>query len=923
MVSFLLDNSLGAWWAAHRIGETDWVNAKTEEELRTKAALPHLPLTYLRFAKQDNGNWAPASGIFENWPTNLSEFKVIDPCCGSGHFLVAVLLTLVPIRMELESLTAREAVDRVLSENVNGLELDRRCVELAAFAVALTAWKYPNAGGYRSLPDLNIACSGLSVSGAKDEWKQLSLGKHDLRLALDWMHDAFAAAPTLGSLLDPAKVGASKIVSWKDLSSLLEQALKQEQTAEQKEAAVVAHGLAKASMLLAGQYNLVVTNVPYLARGKQDSILRDFCEAHYPDAKNDLATVFLQRCLELCRKGGTTSIVLPQNWLFLTSYKKLREKLLQRETWHVIARLGSGAFETISGEVVKAVLVTMSRGVQSGNEIHTPVTDLRTSSSTVKSPASMIRGLDVSEPRSTTDKAAALLTAEIKGVGQARQLQSPDARVTFDDLAGGELLSKYATAYWGQGTGDFARFGRYQWEVCPLTDDWDLGQTTIEKINHFSGRIHIVFWQKGKGELVRLAEELRHRLKNIHYRGAEAWGKTGISVTMMSALKVTLYTGQIFDGNCGSIIPKDPKVLPAIWCFCSSLEYNAAVRQIDQSLKVTNATLVKVPFDLGYWTQIANEKYPNGLPKPYSDDPTQWIFHGHPSWSEQPLQVAVVRLLGHRWPAELDETMELSVEARDLVNKSAELLAFADDDGIACIPSVRGEASAADRLHNLLATAYGDHWTSDKLAELLQRSEHGDKTLESWLREKFFTQHCQVFQHRPFIWHIWDGLRDGFAALVNYHKLDRKLLESLIYTYLGDWITRQKQDIERGIDGAQEKLSAAEQLQKRLELILQGESPYDIFIRWKAINQHPIGWEPDVNDGVRVNIRPFLTADVSMKGAGVLRDKPNINWNKDRGQDPESAPWYHLFKGDRINDHHLTLAEKLASRKHAITQVHS
>ncbi len=76
-----------------------------------------------------------------------------------------------------------------------------------------------------------------------------------------------------------------------------------------------------------------------------------------------------------------------------------------------------------------------------------------------------------------------------------------------------------------------------------------------------------------------------------------------------------------------------------------------------------------------------------------------------------------------------------------------------------------------------------------------------------------------------------------------------------------------------------------------------------------------MGWDPDINDGVRVNIRPFmLVGDVGKKGAGVLRDKPNIKWGKDRGKDPPDTPWYHLFNGDRINDHHLTLAEKQAAR---------
>ena len=325
--------------------------------------------------------------------------------------------------------------------------------------------------------------------------------------------------------------------------------------------------------------------------------------------------------------------------------------------------------------------------------------------------------------------------------------------------------------------------------------------------------------------------------------------------------------------------------------------------------------MLKVPFDLDYWTIIAEEKYPNGLPKPYSDDTTQWIFHGQPAQSDQPLQVAVARLLGYRWPAELDAEMELSNEARTWVYESETLLSLADDDGIVCIPPVRGEASASDRLFNLLVAAYGDDWSNDTLAQLLKQADHTDKSLETWLREKFFTQHCKLFQHRPFIWHIWDGLPDGFAALVNYHKLDAKLLETLIYTYLGDWIKDQKHYVSKEVDGAQEKLAAGEALKKKLELILIGEAPYDIFVRWKPLDKQPIGWNPDLNDGVRLNIRPFLSVpDVGKRGAGILRDKPNIKWEKDRGKDVESAPWYHLFNGDRINDYHLKLAEKLAGR---------
>ena len=936
MVSFLLDNSLGAWWAGQRLSDSDWQHASSEQELRDKAAIPGVPLSYLRFVKDEaSQQWQPASGTFDAWPKQLRELKALDPCCGSGHFLVAAFLMLVPMRMQAENLTAQQAIDRALSENLHGLELDQRCVELAAFAVALEAWRYPDAGGYRSLPELHLACSGLSIAAARDEWKELSrkAGKQNLTIALDWMYQTFQDAPVLGSLINPRRSKAAQIAQWSELQQLLGEALSQEQINQQNgaevevsvrtnrlEAGIVAQGLAKAAELLAGQYTWVITNVPYLARGKQNDTLKEYCEAYYPAGKNDLATVFLERCLEFCAQGGTASIVLPQNWLFLTTYRKFREKLLQNDSWHLIARLGPGAFETISGEVVKAILINLSRGnVQgmSADLLHSGEQD------------NWIRGVDVSEPSTATQKAAALQADDVKSVAQRKQLENPDARVTLEVGSEISLMSQHVGSYQGITTGDNPRFIFAFWETNSITGDWCTFQSTGDAPLFYSGRHQVFLWENGQGYLAASSA--------ARIQGQNAWGKKGVSVRQMSGLPPTLNSGSPWDMNCATLVPNAEEHLSAVWCFCSSPEYNTAVRRIDQKLNVTNATLVKVPFDLNYWTKVSEEQYPNGLPLPYTDDPTQWIFHGHPCgsviWDEQAkwtthgelriddsvLQVAVARLLGYHWPAELDSEMELASEQRAWVQHCLKLDPYVDDDGIVCLPAVRGEKAADQRLEALLQAAYGEAWTTPLKNRLLETV--GSKSLSLWLRDKFFEQHCKLFQHRPFIWHIWDGLNDGFSALVNYHKLDKSSLERLIYTYLGDWIRTQQSGMASGEDGAQERLLAAEALKRELEAILAGEAPYDIFVRWKPLAEQPIGWTPDLNNGVRLNIRPFLSArDVGKKGAGTLRWMPNIKWTKDRGKDVESAPWYTLGlqydegEGARINDHHLSLAEKQAAR---------
>jgi hypothetical protein len=356
-----------------------------------------------------------------------------------------------------------------------------------------------------------------------------------------------------------------------------------------------------------------------------------------------------------------------------------------------------------------------------------------------------------------------------------------------------------------------------------------------------------------------------------------------------------------------AIVPKTPSHLAAIWTFCSSPQFSVELRKLTQRLDAATGTLVKVPFDLAHWQRVAAEKFPEGLPEPDSNDPTQWLFNGRLPDSTAPLQVGVARLLGYRWPRQTGQTVSGAAPVpEDGLDK------FVDEDGIVCIPSVRGESPAAERLRALLAVAYGKEWSSGKLDELLSAVDYAGSNLEDWLRNGFFDQHSKLFHHRPFIWQIWDGRKDGFSALVNYHKLDHKLLEKLTYTYLGDWIKKQQEAVANEESGADlsadgqagDRLLKAQQLQDKLKLILEGEAPFDIFVRWKPLEQQPIGWHPDLNDGVRLNIRPFMEAD-------VLRKRPNIKWGKDRGKNPPGSPWGE----ERDNDRHLTLAEKRAARK--------
>jgi hypothetical protein len=821
MVRSLLENSLGAWWAARH---------------------PNSSLTksfeYMRL--DEDG--APAAGRFDGWPDVTRNLSVLDPCCGSGHFLVEAFSMLWRMRAEEEGLGDTEAQDAVLSDNLFGLELDPRCVQIAMFAVAQAAWKA--GGGWRPLPKPNVSCSGIPVKASVEEWKALASGDAQLETALVRLHSLFRNADVLGSLIDPRRATGPEGMQaelfdhaeWSQIAPLVERASSTEM--DDPAALVLGHdarSIATAAALLSRRYTLIATNVPYLQKARQSAALRSFAERYHHLAREDLATLFVHRCLELLEPHGVEVMVTPRTWFLLGRYRSLRELLLKEQRVANVTQLGARAFAGISGEVVNVGLVTIQR--------QRPATE------------SIVWGVDVSDEATPRDKAEGLKQAPLFTRAVLEILRNPDARFVLDLSGEGSLLTEHAEALGGLTTGDSPRYRALFWEVDSAHPQWARQQGPTDRTDPYRGREYLLRWEGGGGELVRAASE------GATIAGRGAWGRMGVAVRYTGDLPVTLYTGELFENVIAVVVPRLPELLPAVWHFCSSPEYSKLVREIDHKIGVTANTLAKIPFDVDHWVAVAEAA--GALPEPYSDSPTQWLFKGQPGVSTDPLQVAVARLVGYRWPEQPD---------------SDGLVVFADADGIVCLPSVSGEPPAADRLQHVLASAFGSVWSPAKQQEMLEATG-SRKNLGDWLRDEFFKQHCGLFGHRPFVWHIWDGQRDGFAALVNYHLLDRRTLEKLTYTYLGDWIERQRAEVRDEVPGAEGRLAAASNLRKALQLILDGEPPHDIYVRWKSLAEQPVGWGPDVNDGVRVNIRPFVEA-------GILRAGFNIHWRKDRGKNP-------------------------------------
>ncbi len=838
MVRFLLENSLGAWWAARH---------------------PDSPLLsewkYLRFV--DNG--VPAAGEFSTWPDKVADITVMDPCCGSGHFLVAAADMLRGMRMEQEGISAEEAAEAVIRENVFGLELDPRCTQLATFALILDAWK----AGYdpRGSTTPNIACSGIAVAGPQADWRAVAGEDTRLEQALTALHAQFRNAPSLGSLIDPRRATDRSDLFYVDYSQVgpvLEDLLSRESDPEAQVVGRAVAGLNRAAVLLSRTYTLIATNVPYLTRGKQDQVLRDYSDIVFHIGRADLATTFVMRCRGLVQNGGSLAIVSPQYWLTLKSYAELRKTLISEMSWRLLTLLGPGAFESISGAVVQPMLTILEESKPTQQ--------------------SHMLCQDLSGETTIAARVDALRDGEYVSLSQMDQLANPDGRILLTRAVAGPLLSDCAASYTGTQSGDDSRFKRCYWELAELGPGWRPMQSAAEFTTPYGGREHVVRWDGPHGVL--------QAAKGAYVRGKAAWNNKGVVISRVSTLAATLFTGEVFDDSAVVVVPRDESDLRAIWSYCSSHEYKEALRRLEKKTEVAPATMVKVPFDRDRWKAEAAELYAEGLPAARSADPTQWLFDGEIVGSDSPLQVAVGTLVGSRWPGQAVSAIH----------------GHSADDGIVCVPALPGQRAAADRLRALLTAAYSEKWSPATLDDLLTSVGYAGVSLERWLRDGFFEQHCKLFHQRPFVWQVWDNRHDGFSALVNYRSLDRPKLEKLAYTYLGSWLERQRDEKSAGLPGADDRLAAAQALQRKLALILEGEPPHDIFVRWKEAHEQPLGWAPDPDDGVRMNIRPFTTA-------GVLRWKPNIKWGKDRGKNPDG--------GDRVNDRNLTIAAKRDARLRA------
>lgn len=272
------------------------------------------------------------------------EIRLLDPCMGSGHILVYAFDVLMEI-YRTQGYTDRDAVSAIIENNLYGLDIDDRAAQLAYFALMMKACEHDRRFLRRGVQP--HVCAVVEWNGNPNDSPAWSDGQ---RRAARMLRETFKDAKEYGSILSIPKPLADALDELGENPFGGETALGVDAENLQR--------LAAQAKIMARKYDVVVTNPPYMGSSGMGARLAEFVKKQYPDSKSDLFAVFMERGREYAKANGYLAMITQHAWMFLSSFEKLRAKLMEIDTVNM-AHLGARAFEEIGGEVVQTTAFVM------------------------------------------------------------------------------------------------------------------------------------------------------------------------------------------------------------------------------------------------------------------------------------------------------------------------------------------------------------------------------------------------------------------------------------------------------------------------------------------------------------------------------------------------------------------------------------
>jgi hypothetical protein len=591
------------------------------------------------------GGEAPAGEAPQNETlTTLRDIKLVDPACGSGHFLVIAFDLLFALYQEEarhvgETWTDAQITAWIIEHNLHGIDIDRRAIQIAAAALYLKARiQTPD---YRP-HTLNLVAPDLSLANLPDDDPALvelrEAVERDIGIPgelVDTILASLQQAYHLGSLLklddeidaalndfeaatqtdlftntqgqpspDPVEVprsgggGAtttnhptSGIDETSDariaLLDALERFLAHHTNADdlgmRLHGEQLASGIRFVRINQEARYDLVVANPPYLGSGNMRE--RTYIKEHYPRGKADLYAAFLERGLQLAKEGGLSAMVTMRNWMFIKTYKDLRKHLIHNFDLRALGDLGSGAFEEIGGHVVSSNLSIIGRA-ESADE---------------KSVAVNLTDEDTSKANRTAIKRSALLSQVGRHEFSAQALGGIEGQPLvywwdeefLKDYLDAPKLAETYPANEGITTGDNSRFTRLWWENDAVPGDNSHSATArwAPLISGAAGRkwFHpydqVIAWSSN-GIEVKVVNQVQYGSVSKQIRNESSYFQEGIAFTTIgdSFAARAFRWPSIFDATGRSLFPERPA---AILCAMNSSAARATLQSLNPTIHFT------------------------------------------------------------------------------------------------------------------------------------------------------------------------------------------------------------------------------------------------------------------------------------------------------------------------------------------------
>lgn len=340
IVRYMVENSLGRLYAQNQ-------NAMDEKTVADSMGWKY----YLPQAEQTEEVQKQLDAIKleqqKNGAFNLETIKVLDPCMGSGHILVYAFDVLIQMYKNA-GYNERDAAQKIMQNNIFGLDIDNRAAQLAYFALMMKGRQYDRRFFERDIEPKVYAIqesngiSEISINKVVSESAETSIANY----LINTFHDA----KEYGSIIDVEKRDydslKNNLTAWKENhAATFENALVEIDVDDLLP-------LIEIAKVMSEKYDVVVTNPPYMGASGMGEKLGNFLKKNYADSKSDLFAVFIEKCGSYAKKTGLISMITQHAWMFLSSYEKLREKLNARTPLNM-AHLGARAFDEIGGEVVQ------------------------------------------------------------------------------------------------------------------------------------------------------------------------------------------------------------------------------------------------------------------------------------------------------------------------------------------------------------------------------------------------------------------------------------------------------------------------------------------------------------------------------------------------------------------------------------------